>query len=133
MSSLKTHPGSSNCLKYAITPNNHRRHTFYLQEMVDCKSRCSLYEGQDRFLRNAIFQTSQPALFTTTGGECKTPVLNKLHDLLYHLFVRQESERFAGEAAITESAISRCQINKTAPVFLFCFKTVLNVFGLQDC
>ena len=58
---------------------------------------------------DAIFQTSQHALFATTGVERKAPVLDKLHDHSYHVFVRQESEQLAGEATVPDSVISRCQ------------------------
>ena len=75
-------------MKYAVTPN----HTSYLRGMVDRKLRCYIKGGQDRSLLDYILHASQPALFTTTDGECKAPVLDKLHDHSYHVFVRQESE-----------------------------------------
>ena len=68
------------------------------------------------------FQESQIALLSTTCGECKAPVLDELHDHLYHEFVRKEPEQLAGEATVPDSVISCCQITNTAKAFLFASK-----------
>ena len=62
-----------------------------------------------------IFQASQIALFATTSGECKTPVLDKLFDHSYHVFVsRSLSSLIAGETTMLDSASAtgRCHIYK---------------------
>ena len=42
--------------------------------------------------------------------------LDKLHDHLYYMLVRQESKQLAGEATVPDFVVSRCS---------FCFKTAL--------
>ena len=76
---------------------------------------------------------SQPALLATIGGKCKAPVLDKLHDHSYHVFVWQESEQLAGKVAVLDSVISRCQIYEHDTGLSFCFQTVLYVLGQQNC
>ena len=134
MSWPRTPSSSSNCSKYAITPNYRSRHTTCLRRMVDLKCRCNIRRGQGRSLWNAIFQESQPALFAITGGECKAPVLDKLqNDHSYHVFARQESEQLSSEAMGPDCVINRCQIYKHGTGLSFYFKTALNVLGHQNC
>ena len=114
---LRLPPGSSNCLKYALTPNHQRMHTSYLRGMVNRKYRRYIGWSQNKILWDAILLASQPALFATTSGKCEAPVLDKLYDHSYHAFVRQESEQLAGEATVSDTVINRCQIYKLGLAF----------------
>ena len=67
--------------------------------------------------------------FVATGGECKASVLDKLYNLLYHVFVRQESEQLAGEATVPDCVISRSQIYKTWHQSFFLLMNGSQYFG----
>ena len=46
---------------------------------------------QDRSLRDAVFQTLQPASLAVTGSEGETSIRDKLHDHADHLLIRKKS------------------------------------------
>ena len=70
-------------------------------------------ESQDRFLRNAVFQMANPALFAVTNSKGKTSVSDKLHDYSDHALIEQKSQQLVGKAKVLDSVICRCQIDKS--------------------
>ena len=82
---------------------------------------------QDLFLRNAVFQTSKPATLAVTGREGEASIFDKLQDHLDHVIIRKKSQQIAGEAAVLDSVISCCQVEKHGSDLLLCMKKVLNI------
>ena len=70
---------------------------------------------------------SEPAWLAATSGQGKASVPNKFHDHPGHMLVRQKSQQRAGEATVTDSVKSSCQIDKHGAGLLFCLKRILDV------
>ena len=82
---------------------------------------------QDRSLRDAVFQTSQPASLAVIGSDSETSILDKLHVHADHVFIWKKSQQFAGEATVPDSVIGSCQVYKHSTGLLFCLETILDV------
>ena len=70
------------------------------------KCKCYLGVGP-RQISWDIFHASQTALFATTCSETEASVLDKVHDYLYYVCVRQKPEQLAGKAPVRDSVITR--------------------------
>ena len=74
---------------------------------------------------------SKPASLAITGGEDEAFMSDKLQDYPNHVLVRQKSEQLAGAAVVSDSVISRCQVDKHGTGLLLYLKKVLNILCEQ--
>ena len=75
--------------------------------------------SQNRTLRDAIFESSQPAFSSTTVGEGRIVIIDKLHHHLDHVPAWQESKELAGKAVMPYSVICCCEVDRHSTGFLF--------------
>ena len=75
---------------------------------------------------------SKPASLATTG-EGEASILDKLQDYPNHVFIWHKSQQLAGEAAVPDSVINRCQVGKHRTGLLFSLKRVLDILREQNC
>ena len=68
--------------------------------------------GQNRSLRNSVSWTSKPVSLAVTGGKSEASTLEKFPDHPDHVLIREKSQQLAGEAAMPDSVISCCQVDK---------------------
>ena len=85
--------------------------------------------GKNQSMWDTILQPWPPALFDTSGGECKVPVIEMFHSYSCNMLVRQESQQVASEATVLENVITAVRSTNTALVFFLlqnssqCFKS----------
>jgi len=48
----------------------------------------------------------------TAGGKGKAAIANHLRDHMDHVFVRQQSQKLAGEAAVPYGVVACCEVEK---------------------
>ena len=65
-------------------------------------------------------------MLSTTGGEGKTPVSDKLHVHFDHVPVWQEVEKFAGEATEPYCVVRCCEVDKYAPALKLSLNSCVN-------
>ena len=74
---------------------------------IDIKEKRS----QDRSLWDTILQASEFALLSITGREGEATVLNKFHDHLYQVSVRNKPQKLAGQAAMPHGVLGCSEIH----------------------
>ena len=85
-----------------------------------------MLEGcQDRSPRDAVSQMSKPTLLAITDGENKASISDKLRDHSDHMLTWEKSKLLAGETAVSEIVISRCQAEKNDISFFLASKESL--------
>ena len=89
-------------------------------------------EGQDESLRIAVSQTPIPASLAVTGDEGKVSLSDKLQDHPGHVLNREKSQQFAGEAAVPDSVIGCCQVDKHATGLRLTLKRILDILPEQN-
>jgi len=71
-------------------------------------------------------------LLTCFFGKGKAAISNHLRDHADHVFIRQQSQQLAGEAAVPSSVVGCCEIDKHSSGLLFSGKAILDVLRQQD-
>ena len=75
---LKFSPRLFSSPKNVAEPDYWHQHTFWRFYKEDRKYQYLEERGQDQFMRDAVSQTSKPALLVVTDGEGKASILDKL-------------------------------------------------------
>ena len=83
-------------------------------------------------MRDAVSQTSKPTSLAITGGKSEASISDKLQDCLNHMLIRHKSQQLAGKAAVPDSVIRRCHVDKHGTGFLFSLKRVLDILSEQN-
>ena len=87
-------------------------HTSYFQGMVQRKCKCYMRGAKTDSCGALFFRYRNLLCLPANVGECKAPVLDKLHNHSCHALIRQESEQLTGEVTLPDIIISLCQIKK---------------------
>ena len=64
-------------------------------------------------------------------GKGKAAIANHLHDHADHVFVRQQSQQLAGEAAVPCGVVGCCEVDKHSSGLLFSWNAILDVLCQQ--
>ena len=66
-------------------------------------------------------------MLAVTSGEPKASILDELQNYPDYVLIREKSQQLAGEKAVLNSVISRCQVDKHDTGFLVSLKRVLDI------
>ena len=87
--------------------------------------------NQDRFVKDALSQTSKLVSLAAFSGKDEASILHQLQDYPDYVIIWERSQQLANEAMWPDSFISGCQVDKHGTGLLLSIKRILNALRKQ--